>query len=131
MVLLGAGLNGFRIVYLDAIPTDQLPTDAAAVIYDTLVRFIRTNLRAVLVLFLVLAAVAWVSGPDPAPAALRSGTRRGLDAVRHGRDRAGLSTPDPSASSCTPTAARSGGWSSASPSSRTCSPTTRPASPRW
>jgi hypothetical protein len=92
MVLLGGALNLFRIVYLDAVPTDQLPTDAAGVIYDTLVRFIRTNLRAVFVLFLVVAAVAWVTGPATAPTAVRRGTRHGLDAVRHGRDSAGLST---------------------------------------
>ena len=64
MLLLGLALNAFRVVYLDAIPTDQLPADAAGVIYDQLVHFIRLNLRAVLVLFLAIAAVAWVSGPD-------------------------------------------------------------------
>lgn len=92
MILLGAALNLFRIVYLDAVPTDQLPTDAAEVIFDQLVRFIRTNLRAVLVLSLIVAAVAWVSGPDPAPVAVRRGSTRALDAVRHQRDRAGLDT---------------------------------------
>ena len=91
MVLLGAGLNGFRIVYLDAIPTDQLPTDAAAS---------------------STTPSCGSSGPTCAPSwscscgrrrrvgeRARSGTRsayaaagRALDAVRHGRDRAGLST---------------------------------------
>jgi hypothetical protein len=92
MVLLGAALNLSRIVYLDAVPADRLPTDAAGVIFDTLVRFIRTNLRAVLALWLLVAVVAWVTGPSPAPAAVRRGSRRALDAVRYGRDRAGLST---------------------------------------
>ena len=90
--LLGLALNVFRAVYLDAIPTDQLPTDAAAAVYDTLAQFIRLNLRAVLVLFLVVAAVAWVSGPAPAPRAVRNGTTHALDVVRHGSDRAGLRT---------------------------------------
>ena len=44
MVLLGAALNFFRITYLDAIPSDRLPADAAAVIFDQLVEFIRLNL---------------------------------------------------------------------------------------
>ena len=92
MLALGAALNGFRIVYLDAVPTDQLPADAAAVIYDQVVWFIRLNLRALLVLFLAIAFVAWVSGPEPAPVAVRRATTRALDVVRHGSDRAGLDT---------------------------------------
>jgi hypothetical protein len=92
MLLLGAALNFFRVIYLDAIPSDQLPPDAAAAIYDRLVWFIRLNLRAVLVLFLAVAFVAWVSGPEPAPAAVRRGTSRALDVVRQGSDRAGLDT---------------------------------------
>ena len=92
MLLLGLVLNAFRVVYLDAVPSSQLPADAAAAVYDQLVWFIRLNLRAVLVLFLAIAVVAWVSGPEPAPVALRAGVTRGLDVVRHGSDRAGLDT---------------------------------------
>ena len=92
MILLGVALNGFRVVYLNAVPNDQVPTDAAAAIYDTLVYFIRLNLRALLVLFLVVAAIAWVTGPAPAPAAVRRGTMRALDVARHGTDRIGLRT---------------------------------------
>ena len=54
--------------------------------------FIRLNLRALLVLFLAIAFVAWVSGPEPAPVSVRRGTTRALDVVRHGSDRAGLNT---------------------------------------
>jgi hypothetical protein len=92
MILLGAALNGFRAVYLNAVPTDVLPTAAAGAIYDTLVYFIRLNLRALIVLFLAVAAIAWVTGPAPAPVAVRRGTTRVLDVVRHGSDRAGLRT---------------------------------------
>jgi hypothetical protein len=92
MLLLGAVLNAFRIVYLDAIPTDQIPTDAAAAIYDQVVSFVRLSLRAVLVLFLAVAAVAWVTGPEHAPTAVRRASTRALDAVRHRRDKAGLDT---------------------------------------
>jgi len=92
MVLLGAVLNGFRIVYLDAIPADQLPQDAAAAIYDQLVGFIRLNLRAILVLFLAVAAVAWVTGPWAPALATRRATSRAVDSVRHSSDRAGLRT---------------------------------------
>ena len=50
------------------------------------------NLRALLVISLAVAFVAWVSGPEQAPAAVRRGTTRALDAVRHRRDSAGLGT---------------------------------------
>ena len=71
MLLLGVGLNWFRVVYLGAIDPQQLPADAAAAVYDSLVHFIRLALRAVLVLFLAVAVIAWVTGPGPAPVAVR------------------------------------------------------------
>ena len=92
MLVLGAALNLFRIAYLDAVPSDRLPADAAAVIFDQIVEFIRLNLRALLVISLAVAFVAWVSGPEQAPAAVRRGTTRALDAVRNRRDSAGLGT---------------------------------------
>ena len=81
MLLLGALLNVFRQVYLGAVPA-QLPQDAAASIYDTLVGFIRLNLRAVLVLFLAIAAIGWVTGPAPAPSAVRPLSRATILADR-------------------------------------------------
>ena len=92
MLLLGAVLNGFRIVYLDAFPPGQLQQNAAAAIYDQLVGFIRLNLRAILVLFLAIATVAWVTGPWAPAVATRRTTNRAVDSVRHGSDRAGLRT---------------------------------------
>jgi hypothetical protein len=91
MLALGLALNGFRSVYLGAIPAD-VSSAAAGAIYDRLVLFIRLNLRAVLVLFLAIAAVTWVTGPEPAPSRIRAGTTHALDAVRHRSDRAGLDT---------------------------------------
>ena len=93
MLLLGATLNVFRPIYLDAIPADQLPHDAAASIYDTLVHFIRLNLRAVLVVFLAIAAGAWLSGPGPAAAvAVRRGLAGVMSFIRGGGERVGVST---------------------------------------
>ena len=92
MLLLGVTLNAFRMVYLDAIPTDELPVDAAAAVYDTLVWFIRLNLRALLVLSLAVAFIAWVSGPSTAAVAVRGGTSRAIGWVRAGGERAGLDT---------------------------------------
>jgi hypothetical protein len=92
MVLLGAGMNIGREVYLDAVPTDQLPTDAAAAIYDQLVHFIRLTLRGTLVVALAVAFVAWVTGPVGAPVAIRRGTSRVIGAVRSGGEQVGLDT---------------------------------------
>ncbi|MBB3045557.1 hypothetical protein [Nocardioides soli] len=92
MLLLGAALNLSREIYLNAVPTDQLPTEAAAAIYDTLVHFIRLSLRALLVVALAVAFIAWLTGPEGAPAALRRGTSRAIGAVRQGGDRVGLDT---------------------------------------
>jgi hypothetical protein len=41
MLALGLGIALFRTIYLNAIPAEVLPHDAAAAFYDTLVRFLR------------------------------------------------------------------------------------------
>ena len=92
MLLLGLGMNIGREVYLNAVPTDQIPSDAAAAIYDQLVYFIRLSLRATLVVALAVAFVAWVTGPVGAPAALRRGTSRAIGAARSGGNRLGIDT---------------------------------------
>jgi len=92
MLLLGVGLNAARAVYLDAVPADQLPPAAAASIYDTLVEFIRLNLRAVLVVALTVAVGAWLSGRSSGAVATRRGIARGFAAVRGGGDRIGVNT---------------------------------------
>jgi hypothetical protein len=89
MVLLGLGLNLSRAVYLDKLPDTVQSPAAAAAIFDTLVYFIRISLRAVLVLFLVVAAVAWVTGSASAPTAVRRGTSGAIGALR---DRSRLDT---------------------------------------
>lgn len=82
MVLLGLVLNIVRPLYLDAVPTDVLPTDAAAVIYDQVVLFLRTALRAVLVVALALAVTAFLLAPTGAGAALRTGAARTAGRLR-------------------------------------------------
>jgi hypothetical protein len=91
MLLLGTILNLARPLYLDAIPA-SMSVDAAAAVYDTLVGFIRMALRAVAVVALTVAVVAWLSASSGAGAAVRRGLVRGVDALRSGRSRAGLRT---------------------------------------
>jgi hypothetical protein len=64
MLVLGVGLQIGRGIYLDSVPQSVLPSDAAAAAYDTLVRFIRDCLRAMLVVGLVVAIAAFFTGPS-------------------------------------------------------------------
>jgi hypothetical protein len=72
MLVLALSLAVFRTIYLDAVPAAVLPHDAAAVAYDTIVAYLRLGLRAVLVLALVVAAGAFLSGPSTTAVGLAS-----------------------------------------------------------
>jgi hypothetical protein len=92
MVVLGAGLLIFRGVYLNGVPNDVLPADAAAVLFDTLVRFIKEGLRTILVVGLVVAAGAFLTGPSVSAVRIRKAFSSGLGWVRQGGERAGVRT---------------------------------------
>ena len=57
MIVLGLALAIGRSMYLDAVPQEVLPEPAAATVFDTLVRFLRTGLRATAV-----SGLLWPSG---------------------------------------------------------------------
>ena len=92
MVLLGLSLAVFRSIYLDAVPAAVLPHDAAAVLYDTIVRFLRAGLRSVLVLALVVAAAGFLTGQSTTAVRTRQGLAGGLGWVRGSAEHAGLGT---------------------------------------
>src|SRR4029450_1939284 len=84
MLVLALSLAVFRTIYLDAVPAAVLSHDAAAVAYDTTVAYLRLGLRSVLMLALVVAAGAFLSGPSTTAV----GTRQRLTAAI-GRPRGG------------------------------------------
>jgi hypothetical protein len=92
MLLLGAGLLIFRGVYLNSVPNSTLPADAAAALFDTLVRFIKEGLRAILVLGLVVAAGAFLAGPSVTAVRTRAAVASGLGWLRKEGALAGLRT---------------------------------------
>ena len=92
MLVLGAGLVIFRSIYLNSIPNSALPSDAAAVLFDTFVRFIRTALRTLLVVGLVVAAAAFITGPSQTAISTRKAMKSGLAWVRGVGEHAGVST---------------------------------------
>ncbi|MGY4978141.1 hypothetical protein ACWCYL_13390 [Streptomyces sp. 900105755] len=89
--LLGIGLRVFRVFYLDRLPAGVSP-GAAAAVYDALTHFLRTGVRMVVALALVVALAAWLSGPGRYAGLLRGLWTSGIDAVRATADRAGLRT---------------------------------------
>ena len=92
MLLLGAGLLIFRGAYLNSVPASVLPADAAAALFDTLVRFIKEGLRTILVLGLVVAAGAFLTGPSLTAVKTRAAFASGLGWVRAEGEHAGLRT---------------------------------------
>jgi hypothetical protein len=92
MVVLGLGLTVFRGVYLNSVPPRVLPADAAAVLYDTLIRFIRDGLRIVLVVGLIVAIAAFFSGPSVTAVRTRGAFNSGFDWLRRSGEHAGVST---------------------------------------
>jgi hypothetical protein len=92
MLLLGIGLAIARPLYLRAIPPDVLPSDAASVIFDQIVAYLRIALRTVLAVALIVMAVAYLSGPSTAAVATRRALNRGVAGIRGGAGRLGLRT---------------------------------------
>jgi hypothetical protein len=92
MFVLGAGLAIFRGIYLNSVPNSVLPSDAAAAIFDTFVRFIKEALRTLLVLGLVVAAAAFLTGPSATAVRTRAAFASALGWVRRSGEGAGVTT---------------------------------------
>jgi len=92
MLLLGLALAVFRTIYLDAVPAAVLPHDAAAVLYDTIVAYLRLGLRTILVLALVVAAGAFLSGRSATAARTRQRLAGGIGWLRGSAEHAGWRT---------------------------------------
>jgi hypothetical protein len=92
MLVLALGLVVFRAIYLDHISATVLPHDAAAVLYDTIVRFLRAGLRTVLVLALVVAGGAFLTGGSVTAVRTRQSLVGAIGWVRGGAEHAGLRT---------------------------------------
>ncbi|MFF5405431.1 hypothetical protein ACFY8K_20705 [Streptomyces misionensis] len=89
--LLGIGLRVFRGFYLDRLPADVSPAAAGAV-YDTLTRFLATAVRTVIVLAVVIALGAWLTGTGRRAGLVRGLWTSGIGATRSTAGRAGLRT---------------------------------------
>jgi hypothetical protein len=80
---LDVALALFRIVYLGHLPA-SVDEQAAGTIYDQIVRFLRVTVRMVIVLGVVVALGAWLSGPGRWAVRVRTMWESGIAAVREG-----------------------------------------------
>jgi hypothetical protein len=92
MLVLAAGLAIARGIYLNSVPSNVLPSDAAAALFDTFIRFIKFGLRALLAIGLIVAAGAFLTGPSVTAVRTRRAFGSGLSRVRRRGELAGLRT---------------------------------------
>lgn len=79
--VLGIALWIFRGIYLDGLPSG-VSQPAAGSIFDTLVRYLRTTVRMVITLGIVVALAAWLTGSGQAATRVLAAWRGGIGAVR-------------------------------------------------
>jgi hypothetical protein len=92
MVVLGVTLTLIRVYYVETTPADILSADAAGGVFDTLVRFLRSSLRALGVAALAVALAAFLTGPSRAAMKTRATFERGVGSARGGAENAGWDT---------------------------------------
>ena len=92
MVVLGIGIVVVRTIYLNKVPSSALPADAAAVVFDTVVRFIRQGLRVLLALGLVVALAGFFTGPSVTAVKTRQSVVSAVAWVRGTGEAVGVST---------------------------------------
>jgi hypothetical protein len=92
MLILAIGLQVFRGIYLNSVPASVLPADAAGAAFDAMVYFIKVTLRVVLVIGLVVALGAFLTGPSRTAIRTRSALKSGIGWVRSFGERRGVST---------------------------------------
>ncbi|MDX6739158.1 hypothetical protein [Actinocorallia sp. A-T 12471] len=85
MVLLALALLAGRAYFLDAVAARGMSTPAAGSVYDALIAFLRSTLRMVAVVALVVAAAAFATGRSGAAVRTRQTVSAGLGRLR-GRD---------------------------------------------
>jgi hypothetical protein len=82
MALLAVAISIGRSIYLGAVPPDALSPEAAAVLIDTLLLPLRTTLRAVFVLAVVIALVGYLTGTSGSAFAVRAAYGKAINTLR-------------------------------------------------
>ncbi len=88
-LILGLILTVGRAAYLNAATSNHLPYDAAAAAFDTLVRFLRQSVRAVLFLSVIVVVAVFFAGPSRFAVWFRTRARQTANWLGHESDVAG------------------------------------------
>ncbi len=83
MVIVAVALVLGRSAYLNALPGVYFSHDAAKDLFDTLVRFLRSGLRIVLIAALLACLIAWFTGPTSSARASRRVLAAGPKKLHH------------------------------------------------
>lgn len=92
MLVLGVGLTIGRSLYLNALAGKVERLDAAEVVFDQMVEFIRLSLRTVGVLGLAVAIAGFLGGGSESARGMRAGIAKGFAAARGWGENRGVST---------------------------------------
>jgi len=92
MLVLGVGVAVGRTVYAESLPAGVQRPDVAVLVYDQVVATLRVGLRAVALLGIVVAVVAFVAGRTATARALRASWGHAAAAVRRAGERRGVPT---------------------------------------
>ncbi|MFF1572752.1 hypothetical protein ACFVWR_08400 [Leifsonia sp. NPDC058292] len=92
MVVIVAGLAIGRLVFIASVSPSLLPAGVGRTVFDTLTTAMKDTGVAVLVLAIVVAVVAWYSGPFTFPRRLRGFFGSGVAWVRSAAESHGVST---------------------------------------
>jgi hypothetical protein len=82
MAILTVVLAGARSFYLDAATSPHVPRDAAAAVFDTLLRYLRVGAFLGVVVGCVVAAAGWLPGPSDVAVRTRRATGAAVRRVR-------------------------------------------------
>ncbi|MFI6582257.1 hypothetical protein [Embleya sp. NPDC050493] len=91
LLVLAIGLVVARRYYLDELPR-EVSRDAAAAVFDALVRFLRETTRTLAVIAAAIAVAAFLVGPAPPAPGIRRALAAGPDAAGGALARTGLGT---------------------------------------
>ncbi len=83
------GLAVGRSIYLDGVTSAGVPSDAAAAVFDALVRLLHTSVRAVLSFSIIVVIAAFFAGPSRLAVWFRRSVRRIVNWLGHESDNAG------------------------------------------
>ena len=107
-LLLLAGLSLGRITFLNQASGHQFNRQVAAAVWDTMLRFLKTDLRWTLLATVLVALAAWVAGPAHYAVWIRSNCARAARRVRS--QAGGASSGAGRAVAGSAGARRTGGW---------------------